>query len=364
MPELSVVVPVYNTGRILKYSIAEILGQSYSDFELILVDDGSTDGSGSICDAFADRDHRISVIHKSNGGAGSARNAGIEKASGTFIIFPDADDFCKPDMFRMMMRTAHKGDVDLVICSYENVKVDGEGNRSDIQTQKLFDVAADSPEAARELWFKLRRINISLLNTPWNKIYKKSIIDQYRIRFPDIRRAQDAVFNLYYYDHISSVTVIGDSLYQYNANDAVRTGKKFPKDAYKCFIEYNRVMEQIINGWGMYDGEYKALCDNNLLGNIDSCVELCNNPVWNLTSREKIEYLNHLMSDQYLRDRLIHYSGDVPEIEDIVTPLIEGNAKRVLNMLNRRSRIDRIRRSVLGKGMRKLKLLIPKHESP
>jgi glycosyltransferase involved in cell wall biosynthesis len=354
MPELSVVMPVYNTGSILKYSIAKILEQSYSDFELILVDDGSTDGSGLVCDTFAEQDNRVSVIHKVNGGAGSARNAGIEKATGRYIIFPDADDFCKPEMFQTMMDAIHRDDYDLVICSYENVKVEKDGSCSDIQAQKLFDSVADTPEAARELWFKLRKINISLLNTPWNKIYKKSIIDQYHIRFPDIKRAQDAVFNLYYYDRISSVKVIGKSLYQYNANDTVKTGKKFPKDVYECFLQLDKTMVDIISKWGMYYGEYKTLCDNHLMGIIDECVNLCTNPVWNLSTKEKYIYLHDFCANDYLQGKLETYEGNVYEIEDLISPVKKCNPKQILFVLKKRRIVESFKNSFLGNCLRKV----------
>lgn len=349
MPELSVIVPVYNTGAILKQSINAILNQSYQDFELILVDDGSTDNSGLLCDEIASTDRKVKVIHKVNGGAGSARNAGIEHAVGKYITFPDADDFCKPDMFQKLLQSTKNYDFDLIICSYESVKVDVDGNRSDIQPQKLFNAEFKDIEMVRKCWFEIRSINISLLNTPWNKIYKKEIIDQYHIRFPDLRRAQDAVFNLLYYDHVGSLKVVDECLYQYNANDVVRVGKKFPKDVYQCFIEYNRVMEEVITGWGMYRGEYKALCDNNLLGNLDSCVELCDNPVWKLTTDEKIAYLNNLMASEYLYRRLTEYSGNVEEIEDIIEPLLERNPKSVLKTLEKRNKIEQFKRSALGK---------------
>lgn len=360
MPRLSVIVPVYNTGTILKQSINSILEQTYRDYELILVNDGSTDNSGMLCDEVAKLDSRVRVIHKENGGAGSARNVGIEQASGTFIAFPDADDFCKPEMFENMMQFMEEDDYDLVICSYENVKVNEQGQRFDKEPQALFDAAFDDIDSVRKVWFKIRSMNISLLNTPWNKIYKKSIIDQFGIRFPDLRRAQDAVFNLLYYDHVKSLKVIGQCLYQYNANDVVRVGKKFPQDVYKCFVEYNRVMEIIISGWGMYHGEYKTLCDNNFLGNIDSCVELCENPVWKLTRDEKVRYLEKIIRDQYVQERLKKYSGNVTEIEDIIEPILDGQADKIVAVLKKRVLIETIRKMFIVQILRKIRNLLRK----
>ena len=360
MPKLSVIVPVYNTGGILKQSINSILEQSYRDYELILVNDGSIDNSGMLCDEIAKSDSRVHVIHKENGGAGSARNAGIRQASGDFVIFPDADDFCKPEMFENMLRLMEEDDCDLVICSYENVKVNEQGRRFTQNSQPLFDAVFDDIDSVRKAWFKIRSINISLLNTPWNKIYKKNIINQFNIRFPDLRRAQDAVFNLLYYDHIKSLKVTGQCLYQYNVNDVVRVGKKFPKDVYKCFVEYNRIMEKIISGWGMYQGEYKALCDNNFLGNIDSCVELCENPVWKLTKDEKISYLEKLIRDKYIEERLKNYSGNVTEIEDIIKPILDRRADKIVTVLKKRTFKEALRKTDTVQILRKIRNFLRK----
>lgn len=356
MPRLSVIVPVYNAETTLKQSINSILEQTYRDYELILVDDGSTDNSGRLCDEIAKMDGRVRVIHKKNGGAGSARNVGIKQASGSFIAFPDADDFCKPEMFGNMMRFMEEG-YDLVICSYENVKVNEEGCRYSQETQEFFDAEFKSVDAVRKAWFKIRSMNISLLNTPWNKIYKKSIIDQYDITYPDLRRAQDAVFNLYYYDHISSLKIIEQSLYQYNSNDITRVGNKFPKDVYKCFIEYNRVMEEIITGWEMYYGQYKTLCDNNFLGNMDICVALCENPIWKLTREEKRGYLEKIIEDQYVQKRLKNYSGNVTEIEDIIGPLRKKKADKIAIVLKKRVIKEIIRKTFIVQILRKMRNL-------
>ena len=97
MPEISVIVPVYNVERYLTRCIDSILAQTYQNFELILVDDGSTDGSGTLCDSYMKKDSRIKVIHKKNGGLSDARNSGIDAAEGEFLSFIDSDDWVRPD---------------------------------------------------------------------------------------------------------------------------------------------------------------------------------------------------------------------------------------------------------------------------
>ena len=107
-PTVSIIVPVYNAEKFLNRCVDSILGQEYRDFELILVDDGSRDMSGSICDAYAKTDERVVVIHKENSGVSDTRNQGIERAKGTYLQFVDSDDWLTPDATKLMVRAAEE----------------------------------------------------------------------------------------------------------------------------------------------------------------------------------------------------------------------------------------------------------------
>jgi glycosyltransferase involved in cell wall biosynthesis len=113
---ISIIIPVYNAGRWLARCVDSVLGQSHADLELILVDDGSTDGSGAVCDDYAARDQRVKVIHKANAGVSAARNDGIEAARGEFIAFCDNDDFYAPGMLARLLEIALDNDCDIVQC--------------------------------------------------------------------------------------------------------------------------------------------------------------------------------------------------------------------------------------------------------
>lgn len=115
-PQVSCVVPVYNVEKYLCRSVDSVLSQTFTDFELILVDDGSTDGSGKICDEYTEKDSRVKVIHKENGGPASARNAGMEKASGAFLYFCDSDDWLDPDMLLTLVKKQKESGADIVGC--------------------------------------------------------------------------------------------------------------------------------------------------------------------------------------------------------------------------------------------------------
>lgn len=116
MPKISVIVPVYNVAPYLKKCVDSIINQTFTDIEIILVDDGSTDESGTICDQYAQKDSRVKVIHKPNGGLSDARNSGLEVCSGEYIGFVDSDDWISPDMYETLIHFAVKEDLDVAMC--------------------------------------------------------------------------------------------------------------------------------------------------------------------------------------------------------------------------------------------------------
>ena len=121
MATISIIVPVYNVEKYLERCVKSIQNQTYSDLEIILVDDGSPDSSGALCDQYAKEDKRIKVIHKKNGGLSEARNYGIEAATGSYIMFIDSDDWIDLDMAEMLCKLSNKYDADIVECSWRNI---------------------------------------------------------------------------------------------------------------------------------------------------------------------------------------------------------------------------------------------------
>lgn len=143
MPEISVIVPVYNTGKYLARCIDSILSQTFSDLELILVNDGSTDDSGAICDAYAARDSRVRVLHQENQGQSVARNNAIARMQGRWVHFVDSDDWIHPQMLQRLYEAAGQWNTDIAICGYaetggEDPAVPPESFRSELWTPKDF----------------------------------------------------------------------------------------------------------------------------------------------------------------------------------------------------------------------------------
>lgn len=182
LPLISVIVPVYKVEKYLDMCVASVLAQSYEKLELILVDDGSPDGSGVICDAWASKDSRVKVIHKENGGGGQARNVGLDAAKGELIAFVDSDDYIAPDMLAYLYGLLQQG-ADIAECGYVDTPDDN----------------AVFPEAEGEVTFftaeEALRGNIYdnvFRQLIWNKLYRREMIGE--IRFPVGTKIDDEFF--------------------------------------------------------------------------------------------------------------------------------------------------------------------------
>jgi len=206
-PQISVIVPVYNVEKYLHKCVDSILAQTLSDIELILVDDGSPDGSGAICDEYAQKDSRVKVIHKPNGGVSSARNAGIDVASGEWICFVDSDDIIEPtylDDFELLTTKA-----DLYLQGYKKI-INGEVKEihsfSGFQGNRYIEILAFTEDER-------------IINSPCFKLYNRDIVHKKKIRF-DINTSygEDHIFSLEYAICVTSAHYSNASGYCYMVN--------------------------------------------------------------------------------------------------------------------------------------------------
>lgn len=215
---ISVVIPVYNRRDKIKHVVKCVLEQTHSDFELILVDDGSTDGSSEICDKLAEEDKRIRVIHQENAGVSQARNTGIKSANGEWLIFMDSDDKIKLDMHEKLLKTAQKNSADMVICGILNEFYNAEGKkiREEIISNED-EIVFDNSECVKKV---LKLLRNSLVHSPVNKIYKMDVIKSKGLMFnPEISLGEDLIFNLEYIKAANKLAFISEPLYIYIASE-------------------------------------------------------------------------------------------------------------------------------------------------
>lgn len=211
-PSISVVVPVYNCERYLSQLIDSVLSQTFVNFELLLVDDGSTDESSCICDRYASLDDRVKAYHKENGGVSDARNYGIDRCSGEYVFFADSDDYLYPDCLEMMFREAQG--YDLLICSYDS------GLRKDITPSKANrftdgGVCGNNLDEIRnkDIIYKLGYSNFVV----WTQLFKRNLINENHLRFKKIY-SEDEFFCYEFLLHVNAVKKINYQGYYYISN--------------------------------------------------------------------------------------------------------------------------------------------------
>ncbi len=208
---ISIIVPVYNVEKYIKECIDSIINQSYKDLEIILIDDGSTDNSGVICDEYAKKDARIKVIHKENGGQSSARNLGLELATGEYVGFVDSDDTIEKEMYEVLYSSILGKDI--AICSH-NVVYDEKVERHYLEENFLLDTEG--------LWQEIfGRLN----NAVWNKLYRRDLLKGI---FFDLNYAhgEDLLFNIQYLQSVKNGCLVNKALYNYyKRGDSITTGK-------------------------------------------------------------------------------------------------------------------------------------------
>lgn len=207
---VSVVVPVYNVKEYLIDCLNSIKNQTYASMEIILVDDGSTDGSAQICDEFEQEDERISVIHKKNGGLSEARNVGLNASKGEYIIFIDSDDLISEKMLEEMVKCIKISNIDIVACAFKTFEDINEVSYIENSNNDI------SMVEGRELVQRLYKGEYNSIGfTAWNKLYKKSLFQKNGIEYPVGRFYEDAftTFKLLY--KAKQIALINKPLYYY-----------------------------------------------------------------------------------------------------------------------------------------------------
>lgn len=204
MPTISVIVPVYNAEKYIEECVSSIINQSFSDFELLLIDDGSTDSSGALCDSFAEKDSRIKVFHKKNEGVSSARNFGIEKSVGKWIVFIDSDDYVDKDYLKSLY--VQSQNCDIVSCGFYIVDEKGSVIRKILEPIGTF-YSSDIDRYVNNAWFS---------PAPWGHLILAKLVKDNNIFFPKNRSmGEDAVFILQCIALASCLRNISTRLYFY-----------------------------------------------------------------------------------------------------------------------------------------------------
>ena len=220
MKKISVIIPIYNVEKYLKRCIESIIKQTYSNLEIILVDDGSPDGCAKICDEYKNKDERIVVIHKKNGGLSDARNAGLKVATGEIISYIDSDDYVDLDMYEKMTKAMEEKNADIVVCGTNIDYEDGHTKEKCEKEEKSF----NREEALIEL-NSFKSFDMAV----WNKLYKREVVD--KIEFPVGKKSEDYFVMYQYFARAKKVVIINQAKYHYfQRSNSISRGKNVTHD--------------------------------------------------------------------------------------------------------------------------------------
>ncbi|WP_434350577.1 glycosyltransferase family 2 protein [Streptococcus sp. KHUD_014] len=241
--KISVIVPVYNVEAYLERCVESILKQTYSNLEILLVNDGSTDKSGELCDQLALRDQRIRVIHKENGGLSDARNRGIDEASSGLIGFIDSDDYIDEDMYETLYRQLRESNADLSMCGHYDVFHQiPEKQVSEIKTWNL------SSEEAIKMVMEAKVLSVTAVN----KLYKKELFNH--LKFEVGKIAEDAFIMIRLLDQCQKVVATNEKKYYYVHRENSITTQKFS-------LKFLNVIEAYEQNANIIREHYPAIAD-------------------------------------------------------------------------------------------------------
>lgn len=281
-PFFSVIVPVYNVSQYLKRCIDSILSQSYGDFELLLVDDGSTDDSGKICDEYARKDNRINVFHKKNGGVSSARNKGIDEARGNYVVFVDSDDYILQDRLLQIMKLSDNNP-DMIV-EYYATPADHKYKYKLIDKQD-FDI--------------IRNVGVI-----WTSAFRNKILKEANVCFDEkIWHGEDSLFILEFFNNCSSIIFADEYGYVYEKGHEDGLNVKFQNWEKELYVykNINNISQKILDRLSKEKEETLSLSFGQMLRVIKAIYKNDNA----LRFIDRIKALKHLRAEKYNKDNLL-----------------------------------------------------------
>lgn len=297
---VSIIVPVYNAEQYLATCIDSLMNQSYKNIEVILINDGSTDNSGKICDEYAKKDSRIKVIHQKNSGPSVARNTGINASVGNYIQFVDSDDSIEPNMSKKLIEAMNE-DVQLVICGYNTINMNGDNVsiQKDIPT---IDGVHQNTEFIKNFGEFYKN---NFINPLWNKLYVTNIIKKFNIFFAEnLNLGEDLLFNLEYIKFCNNINIIKCQLYNYlifNNNSSLTESfkNKLFENQQMLFL---KVREFLLEK-GSFTGENENSVEITYTNRIVGCFENIFHKDSNLNSKQRKKEIFNILDDDCLRNK-------------------------------------------------------------
>lgn len=287
--ELSIIIPAYNCRDFIEKCIESIINQTYTDYEIIIVNDGSIDQTGVICERLVKKDNRIHVIHKDNGGVSSARNVGIDIAKGKYIFFMDSDDYLSDDTY--LEKLMQFNSADYIVAGFTCVCIENNEIR-ECTPCYLQEQNGNSIRMLPESFF----VN-GFFHSCWGKRYTAAILNNKEIRFTADRISEDSLFNLMYLKHIEKWHIVDLTGYCYvkRRHGDSATAKFFDSDIYT----YTELHKQLLS----FPIRRKTVRRTMFAQYLAICFRIVNNN--KLSKKQKRYKINHVLKQKYVKETFI-----------------------------------------------------------
>lgn len=291
--KVSIIMPVYKVEEYVGKAIESIQAQTLKEWEFLIVDDGTPDKSGEICDAYAEKDDRIHVIHKENGGAPSARNMAIEIAKGEYFYFLDSDDWAEPTMLEDMYNLAKRDNAQLVVAGFyiDTYCGNGEYITDDYLVE---DAVYPDKESFRKNAYKL--FDKNLLYTPWNKLFEAKYVMENNLRFPTTFW-DDFPFNVSVVRNVERVTVTSKQYYHFLRARTESETAAYRPGMYEKREEEHGWMMDLYKEWHVGDAASTEMIARRYIERFIGCVENITNPKCEMTEKEKKAEIKKMLAN-------------------------------------------------------------------
>lgn len=323
---ISVIIPAYNVQDWIARAIDSLRSQTLTDYEVILVDDGSTDGTPAFCDEFALSDKRIRVIHQRNSGAAAARNRALNEARGEFIYFMDADDWCEPSMLEQMFLFARDNQLDLVVCGfYIDTYYRDDRFFRELRTapQSVYEDAQAFRNASWELF------DAQLLYAPWNKLYRRSYLDEHNIRFPDTFW-DDLPFNLEVIRNVERVGCMAQRFYHFLRARGESENTRYRPDMYSKREEEDAWLRDLYAQWELDTSEIREFLGRRYAERLLGCIENITCADCTLSKQEKYDEVAAMLASPRAQEALAVARPKTRMMAMLMAPMRAGNVSAVL----------------------------------
>ena len=296
MPKISVIMPAYNVDGYVRRAVESLQHQTFENFELLVVDDGSTDRTGQILDSIAERDIRVNVYHLQNGGAPAARNYALDRARGRYVMFMDADDWAEPHMLQDMLSFAERNSLELVVAGFYIDTYYGKADEHTTEVKACADAIYHTQEEFRAAAFRL--FDENQLYPPWNKLFLRSRIEDLHIRFRPTFW-DDFPFVLDYVRDVQRVGVISQPYYHFIRQRSESETARWRPDMYAKREEEHTWMLDLYKHWGLLgDAASNEMIQRRYIERLIGCIENVCNPKCQLSEKDKCRQIEEMITSQ------------------------------------------------------------------